>query len=73
MDPFTAPSAISPRYCFNWLGTAGAIVCNERELRTSWQKHRMTQTWKGVTFATPNNAGRIGTTPGLAQVLLENG
>lgn len=72
-QPFSAPSSISPRYCLNWLGTAGAIVCNEHELRVSWQKHRTTQQWKGVTFATPNIHGRIGTTPGLAQILLENG
>jgi len=57
----------------NWLGTAGAIVCNEHELRASWDQHRSTQRWKGVTFATPQSQGRIGTTPGLAQILLKNG
>ena len=72
-QPFSAPSPISPRYCLNWLGTAGAIVCNEHELRVSWERHRTTQRWKGVTFATPQSHGRIGTTPGLAQILLENG
>jgi hypothetical protein len=72
-EPLTAPSSVSPRYCLNWLGTEAAIVCNEHLLRESWANHRTTQRWKGVTFATPNNHGRIGTTPGLAQILLENG
>ena len=72
-QPLTSESTATARACLNWFAGVAALVCNDAQLRESLDQHRLAKRSSLRITVIGQKAARIGSAPGVIQVILQNG